>query len=113
MIVDVRKHIEDIRQEVLETDLQPGRAAELMAKLTSLYSNVLDELAADIFVFNKVEAGFVVTEPTAARAKALARATVQYSALLSSQHLEKSTLQMMQSLKALVKFKQEEMRLGG
>jgi hypothetical protein len=103
--------LSDIRQEVLEEDLQPVQAAELLTKATALYASVLEEVARRKMAYNVKEASYIELE-TAAKAKVLARATEQYGLMLESENLAEATIQLINSLKVLARLKAEEARLG-
>lgn len=109
----VRGLIQSIQVEVRDTELDPSRAAELVTKLTVLYASVLDVVTKREMEFNEVLSGLMDEDMPANRAKIRAQATDQYQALQEARNVEKSTLQLIQSLKTLVKLRQEEMRLGG
>jgi hypothetical protein len=108
----VRSLIGSIQVEVRDTEVDPGRAAELVTKLTVLYAAVLDVVTKREMEFNEVLSRLMDEDMPANRAKIRAQTTDEYQALREAQNVEKSTLQLIQSLKTLVKLRQEEMRLG-
>lgn len=101
-----------IRAEVRETDLQPDRAAELLNKLTALYGNCLDEQRGAEMAWNSVLNDAMKGEEPANRATIRAKTTGEYARLREAQDTCKLVLEMTRSLKALIRLKQEEMRLG-
>jgi hypothetical protein len=110
--VTVRSLLAGIQREVLDTDLQPDRAAELLTKLTALYANVLAEVTRREMAFNEVLLRQLDDNQPAAKAKIRAQATDEYDDLRQAKDAEKSTLQLIQSLKLVLRMKNEEMRLG-
>lgn len=110
--VTIRSLIDEIEAEARETDVTPTRASEMVVRLSSLYSNVLQEMGRRQFVYNRVLADAIEVTKAAARAKVRAQATNEYAELQETVLLEKSTLQLIQSLKVLAKVKAEEMRLA-
>lgn len=106
----VREQIAEIEAEARECDLMPSRAAEMTVTLSSLYSNVMQELTKRTMAYNRIVSDMQTVETAATRAKVRAQATPEYEALLTAQSWEKSTLQLIQALKVLAKVKAEEVR---
>ena len=50
----IREQVSEIQKEILETDLQPDRAAEMLTQLSALYGNILDEIRTREGEFNQV-----------------------------------------------------------
>ena len=110
--VTVRELIRRIQVEIRDSSVEASRAAELIPKLTSLYASVLEEVTRREMEYNAVLSTLMDEDMPANRAKIRAQATDEYQALREAQNVEKSTLQLIQSLKTLVKLRQEEMRLS-
>jgi hypothetical protein len=110
--VTVRSIIRDIQVEVRGDDLQPDRAADLIAKLSSLYGNVLDEVRMAEMMFNAVMRAYVNEGHPVNKAESLAKSTPEYERWREARDLEKLTTQMISSLKAMLRMKAEEARLA-
>lgn len=107
----VRGLIAEIQVEVRGDDLQPDRAADLVAKLSSLYGNVLDELRKAEMLFNAVVRAYVNEGHAVNKAETLAKTTQEYEKWRETRDLEKLTTQMISSMKAMLRMKAEEIRM--
>lgn len=110
--MNLRTMIREIAIEVRGDDLLPDRAADLVAKLSSLYGNVLDEVRKTEMVFNAVVRAYVNEDHPVNKAETLAKSTGEYERWREARDLEKQTTQMISSLKAMLRMKSEEMRLA-
>jgi hypothetical protein len=108
----VRSLIREMQVEVRDGELTPDRAAELVTKLAALYGNVLDEVRRTEIAYYGVvrdyisEVGVAVT-----RAEVLAKGSPEFEEWRVARDTEKLTLQLLSSLKAMLRAKAEEMRL--
>lgn len=110
--MNVRDLIEAIRREIRDTDLQPDRAAELLTKLTALIGNVNDEIREADAEYAAVLLNFLNTEAKANRAKIRAEITPEYQRRRQARDAKEVVIEMVGSLKYLVRSKMEEMRLA-
>jgi hypothetical protein len=109
--VTTRELVEEIQAEVRDSaELQPGRAADMLNRLTALYGNVLEDMTAADIAYNHVMSGALSSEDAANRAKVRAQTTPQYADMRRAHNLEKLTLELIRTLKAFVKAKGEELR---
>lgn len=108
----VRDIIELIRREIRDTDLQPDRAAELLTKLTALIGNCNDEIREADAAYATVLLGFLKSEEKANRAKLHAEVSPEYQRKQQARHTKEVVIEMIGSLKYLVRSKMEEMRLS-
>lgn len=105
-----RELIEKIQIEVIETDLTPGRAGELLSQLSSLLGNVNEALTVVQMAYNRKFAEILDTTTSVAKAKALSQITSEYEEFLKVNSYRELVQEMMRSLKYLIKIKLEEYR---
>jgi hypothetical protein len=74
---------------------------------------VLDELRKAEMVFNAVVRAYINEDHAVNKAERMAKTTPEYERFREARDLEKLTTQMISSLKASLRMKSEEMRLGG
>ena len=108
----VRDLIESIRREIRDTDLQPDRGAELLAKLSALLGNINDEIREADADYAAVLLGFLNTEQKANRAKIHAEMSPEYQRKRQARDAKEVVIEMIGSLKYLVRSRMEEMRLS-
>ena len=102
--------IRAIQTEVRDGELSPVRAAFLVAKLSALYANVLDEVRAADHAYNEVLVEALKTDEAASRARVKASVTPQYQRLREAKDTEKFAIEIVRSLKKYLTLQQEEMR---
>lgn len=107
----IRSLVRDIQVEVRDTELLPDRAADIVARLSGLYGNVIDEVRKTELLFNAVVRAYVNEGHPVNKAETLAKTTPEYERWREAKDTEKLTTQMSSSLKAMLRMKQEEMRL--
>jgi hypothetical protein len=108
----VRGMIRDIQVAIRDTDLEPMQAAEYLNKLSALYGNCMEESREAEMLWNGVLLDRMSGEEPANRATIRAKATPEYARLREAQDTCKLVLEMVRSLKALIRLKEEEMRLS-
>lgn len=108
--MNTKELIEKIQLEVIETDLSPLRAGELLAQLSSLLGNVTEALATVEMAYNIKMAEILKENPVVAKARIIAQTTKEYENLLRIGGYERTVLEMIRSLKYLIKIKMEEYR---
>lgn len=104
--------IEAYRLELRDEDLSPSRAAEVLQRLTALLGNVLSEIREAEASYNLVLLNALDTDEAANRATIRAKITPEYARSREAQDTHKVLLEMIRSLKVVLKSQQEEMRLS-
>jgi hypothetical protein len=112
-MMTIRSLIRELQAEVRDTDLQPDRASDILAKLSALYGNVLDEVRIADMAYSEVLLEALNGDEAANRAKIRAQVTPQYARFREAKDTEKLTLELIRSLKHFLRSKAEEMRMGG
>lgn len=102
----------DIQNEVLNEDLLPDRAAELLTKLSALYGNILMEIQTRELDYNRVLLGFLDAEKVANRARIKAEISDEYQVFQKAKNIEKLATKMMSSLRTYIHNKQKEFGAG-
>jgi uncharacterized protein YjaG (DUF416 family) len=108
----VREMVAEIRAEVRDTDLDPLRASEMLAKLTALYGNTMDEVRVAEMAYNGILLERLSGEEAANRAKIRAQTSPEYERFRTAKDTERLCLELIRSLKHLLRMKAEEMRLS-
>lgn len=111
MASTVRGMVGEIQRELLEPVL-PSRACELLSQLSSLFASCTEELREAEMAYNHVLLECYQTEETANRAKIRAETSPEYARKRVAHDTNKIILQMISSLKTILKSQQEEMRLS-
>ena len=108
-------NIATLQAEVLETaDLSPVRASQILVELTALYFSVTTQLRESEFTYNVIEAAQTrIEDGIVARGKAKAKLTEEYKAWRTWRDTERTTLELIRSLKVYMRTQAEEMRLSG
>jgi hypothetical protein len=110
MSVTVRDMIRAVQHEVLKGELTPGRAADLMGTLTALLGNVNDEIRDADMEYARVLLEHLAKDEAANRARIRAETTSQYRRKREARDTKELTVELIRSLKFLLKAKSEEMR---
>lgn len=108
----VRDLVETIRREVRDTDLQPDRAAELLTKLSALIGNISDEIRDADAEYAAVLLQHLDAEEKANRARIRAETSPAYQRKRQARDMKEVVLEMIGSLKYLVKVNSDAMRLA-
>lgn len=109
----VRDWIKQMQQEIRDTsDLQPGRAADLLTKLTALLGNCNDEIREADLAYAVVLLQFLDTDEAANRARIRAETTMPYLRKREARDAKELVVELVRSLKYFLKSKEEEMRLS-
>jgi regulator of sirC expression with transglutaminase-like and TPR domain len=109
--MSVRELIESYRRELRDEDLSPNRAAEVLQRLTALLGNVLSEIREAEAAYNLVLLTALDADEAANRATIRAKTTPEYARSREAQDTQKVLVEMIRSLKVVLKSQQEEMRL--
>ena len=108
----VRNLVSTIQIELRGDDLQPARAAELLAKATSLIGNCNAEIREADFQYAQVLLGHLNADGPANRAKIRAETTPEYMRKQEARDTKELVTQMIGSLKYILRAAEEEMRLS-
>jgi hypothetical protein len=109
--MSVRELIEEMRRELRDENVAPQRQAEILQRLTALMGNVLAEIRDADMAFNRVLLETLKTEEKANRAEIMAKTTPEYSRAREAKDTNTVLLEMIRSLKVILKMQQEEMKL--
>lgn len=110
----VRDLIRGIQKEIRESpDLLPDRAAELLMQLSALIGNVGDEIRICDALFAQVLLGCLNSEKKANRARIMAEITPEYQRRQEARDLKELLLELIRSLKLVMRVKSDELRYAG
>ena len=109
----IRDIITGYSNEIINGDLSPVRASEILANLSALYGNVLDCIKDADVAYNKILLKYYEEEKTANRARIKAEITKEFSDKQNAKNTEKIMLEMARNLKWFLRAKGNEYKLGG
>jgi hypothetical protein len=109
--VTVRELVREMSLEIRNTDLQPGRAADILMQLTTLLGNIADEIREADLAYAIVLLKALEGDEAANRAKIRAEVSPEYQRKREARDLEKLTVELVRNLKYFLRAKEEEMRL--
>jgi hypothetical protein len=102
-----------MQTEIRDTpDLQPGRAAELLTKLTALVGNCNDEIREADHAYAVVLLQFLDANEAANRARIRAETSMPFVRKREARDTKELVIELVRSLKYFLKAKEEEMRLS-
>jgi hypothetical protein len=104
----VREHIEAIRLEAMKP-LDPDRVVELLNMLSALYGSITEHHVQAEMDYNRLYEQMTNKYEKVSEARAKAKATDVYEKKIKMDALIKSTEELINSLKYLVKLKIQEM----
>ena len=110
--MSVRELVSEIQREMRGDDLPPSRAAELLAKATSLIGNCNAEIRDADFQFAQVLLGHLNADGPANRARIRAETTPEYMRKQEARDTKELVTEMVRSLKYILRAAEEEMRLS-
>jgi hypothetical protein len=96
--------------EILKGNLLPERTATILVELSSLLGNISEEILQRDVAYNKVLLSYLEVEKSANRAKIKSDITPEYESMRTARNAEKVAVEMIRSLKYLLKAQQEEFR---
>ena len=108
----VRGMVRQCQREILEPDLGPERAREILVMLTSLYGNTLDEIRDADAAYNAVLLQHLDSSEKANRAKIRAESTPEFQRRQEARDTKELVIEMTRSLKYYLRSQEEEMRLA-
>lgn len=107
----VRDLVASIQKEMLG-DLQPERAAQLLSKATALLGNCNAEIREADALYAQVLLGCLNSEAKANRARIIAETTPEFQRRQEARDTKELVIEMVRSLKYILRAAEEEMRLG-
>lgn len=107
----VRQRVNFFKAEILSGDLTPHRASEIEQQLTALLGNILDEQRIADSCYAEVYAAALREEKKANRAKVMAETSPQYLRKREVQDTHTLAVEMIRSMRGLVRMATEELRL--
>jgi hypothetical protein len=110
--MSVRDMVKAIQVEMRDTDLQPDRAAVLLAKLTALLGNCNAEIREAESAYAVVLLNHLDTEKKANRARILAETSPEYDRKREARDTKELVIESIRSLKYILRAAEEEMRLA-
>jgi hypothetical protein len=110
--VSVREMVSSIAKEMRESDLQPARAADLLAKATALLGNCNAEIREAEFLYAQVLLGHLNADGPANRARIRAETTPEYQRKQEARDTKELVTERVRSLKYILRAAEEEMRLS-
>ena len=108
----VREMVAEIQVEMRDTDLQPSRASELLAKATALIGNVNGEIRIAEVDYSKVLLACLGSDEPANRARIRAEVSPEYQRKREARDTKELVTEMVRSLKYVIRSAEEEMRLS-
>jgi len=108
----VREMVAEIQVEMRDTDVQPSRASELLAKATALMGNCNSEIRLAEFDYAKVLLGYLDGDEPANRARIRAEVSPEYQRKREARDTKELVTEMVRSLKYVIRSAEEEMRLS-
>lgn len=111
-MVSVRDLVKKMQKEIRDTDLQPDRAAELLVKLSALIGNTNDEIREADAEYATVLLSHLESDTAANRARIKAETSPAYQRKQEARHLKELVVELVRSLKYLLKSHEEAMRLA-
>jgi len=109
--LSIRDLIDSYRREIRDEDLTPERAADVLTKLTALLGNVLTEIREADMDYAKVLISYLDTEEAANRATIRAHTTPAYTRAQEAKHTHVVVVELIRSLRQVLRTQSEEMRL--
>jgi len=112
--ITIRDIIKNRQTEVRNSkDLLPQRAAEILAELSALLGNCLDEIREADREYARVLLNYLDTETKANRAKIRAEISPEFQRKQEARNIKELCIELMRSLKYFIKSKGEEFQYSG
>lgn len=108
----VRSLVKSAQREIAAGQLLPERSAELLGQLTALMGNCNDEVREADMAFAVVLLKHLDGEEAANRAKIRAETTEEYRRKREARDTRELVIELVRSLKYILKAQSEEMRLS-
>lgn len=110
--MSIRERIKAFQKELASGDVVPSRAREILMELSALLGNVLTEEREAEMAFNVVLLGYLDGDEAANRAKIRAAITPEYLRLQVAKDTHTAVVELIRSLKVILRSIEEEMRLS-
>lgn len=107
----VRDLVRQAASDIRSGDLSPADATALLAQMTSLLGFVLEEIREADMAYNGVLVKLLDSEEKANRAEVRAKVTPEYARAREAKDTHIVLVELIRSLKAILRSQQEEMRL--
>lgn len=109
----VRDLVAGMQREIRDTDLSRERACTLLAKLSALIGNCNDEIREADAEYAVVLLQYLDTEDKANRARIRAETSPEFQRKRQARDTRELVIELVRSLKYLIRSMSEEMRLSG
>lgn len=110
--LSVRQMVTAIQVEMRGGDVEPARAREMLMTLTSLLGNCNSELTRAEGAYTAVLAQYLDSEHKANRARIRAELSPEYAAKQEARNTQALVVELIRSLKVILRSVEEEMRLA-
>lgn len=111
--MNIKGLIRGYNEEILNHDLTPSRASDILCEVSSLLGNITDEIKRTEIEYNRVLLKFLEEEPKANRAKIKAECSPEYEAKLNAKNTMLVATQLIGSLKYYLREKESELKQSG
>ncbi len=108
----IRDRVKDAQRECLAGELTPARAREILIELSALYGNILQEIREADHAYAVVLLRCLDAAEAASRAKIRAETSPEYLRKREAHDCRDVALEMIRSLKVMLRSLDEEMRLA-
>lgn len=109
----VRELVAEMQKEIGKGNLQPDRSCELLARLTALLGNCAEEIREADHAYNVVLLACLAADEAANRARIRSEVTPEYRRRREAKDTRELVIEMVRSLKYILRMNEETMRLGG
>lgn len=106
----IQDQVNSFRNELLNSETDANRLAEILVQLSALSGNVANEIIEREFEYSKIYNLLIGSDITAAKAKVTMSATPEYLAYKKAKAVGDMVTQMIGSIKYLIKVKENEYR---
>lgn len=113
MASTVRRLVADAQREIRDTDLQPERARQLLTHLSALLGNCNTEIREADAAFAAVLLACLDGAEAANRARIRAECSPEYQRKREARDTKELVVELIRSLKYVLRSVEEEMRLAG
>ena len=110
--MSIRDLVRDMQRDIRDTDLEPARARELLAKLTACIGNCNPEIREADMDYHRVLLQCLDSEAKANRAKIRSQVTPEYARMREARDTLTLVVELVRSLKVILRGVEEEMRLS-
>lgn len=111
--MNIRELIQGYNNEILNQDLIPDRAAEVLVEVSALVGNINDEIKESEMAYNKLLLTYLEAEPKANRAKIKADCSKENERRIEARNTMMSADYLIKSLKYYLRTKETEFKVAG